>query len=188
MGWVHLANDNTFEFMCGGVEGAPADAIVRNALRFSRANKADLNLLSLGWHSKHDIKLIEKLLHESENIPNLAFLTLPSSMDEIIASQDVSGLFLASNSADEAYMFWGNHIYSVHEALKLVKEINYQNELMRRYAISRGIPILDLENIYNPSLKLENFRLNFFDLGHPRPSFYPKLSKDLHNFARYYIQ
>jgi hypothetical protein len=125
-----------------------------------------------------------KVLQESLKIPNLALMTLPYSISLDLAKSDLSRHFSTNKDFSQTYLFWGNHEYSVATAKRLVLEIMYQNEIMRKFAKKRRIPLLDFEELLVSERKPETFKRSFFDLGHPRPAIYPFLASKLSEFAR----
>ena len=183
-GWVDLASNNAILFLNGGAEGAPATAILDNAIEKNSKITFDMNIFSLGWHSKHDKRLIMKVLQESLKLPNLAFMTLPYSISLDLAKSDISRHFSTNKDFSETYLFWGNHRYSVATAKRLVREIQNQNRIMRDFAKKSGIPVLDFEEILVSERTPATFKRSFFDLGHPRPAIYPFLAAKLSEFAK----
>ena len=146
-----------------------------------------MNIFSLGWHSKHDKRLVHSVLQESMKLPNLALMTLPYSISLDLAKRDLSSEFSISKDLGDAYLFWGNHDYSVATARRLVREITEQNEVMRKFARKKGIPLLDLEEILVSERNPATFKRSFFDLGHPRPVIYPFLGAKLKEFATVHL-
>jgi hypothetical protein len=186
-GWVDLASDKSILFLNGGAEGAPATAILNNSLEKNSKVSFDMNIFSLGWHSKYDTKLVRRVLEESLKLPNLAFMTLPYSISLDLAKRDLTSQFSINKDLSEAYLFWGNHDYSVATASRLVREIMNQNKIMRKFAKKKGIPILDFEEILVSERNAKTFKRSFFDLGHPRPAIYPFLASKLREFAKVHL-
>jgi len=183
-GWVDHASDKEYLFLNGGAEGSPADAIMKNALEKNSKFSFDINVFSLGWHSKHDIKLVEKILEQSIQLPNVVLMTMPYSLSLELAGKDLSREFQINSSFQDAYLFWGNHAYSIKTATRLVKEIIKQNQLTRSFAEKNKIPLLDFEALMVSERTSATFKRSFFDLGHPRPEIYPFLTESLKDIVK----
>ncbi len=186
-GWVELASDEKFFFLSGGIEGASANNILAYAQTINTSEFFDLNILSLGWHSKHSLIEIWKVLKAANKLANLCLMTIPTSLSPQLAKKDLNNYFIDSNDINHAYMFWGSTIYSKRTAKNLVRQINHQNTLTRAFARKNNVPLLDLAEIFSQEQDLESFRKYFFDLGHPRPQIYPYLGACLNKFASMYL-
>lgn len=186
-GWVELASDSETIFLAGGIEGAPARPILRNALETNKNFEFDLNIFSLGWHSARNPLEIIRVLLGSRQLPNLCLMTMPCSLSKELSRQDLSEYFLDTGDADSHYSFWGSLAYSIRTCRILVNLIDMQNLITRWFAKTNGIPLFDLASAIDPHPGLQSFRGHFFDLGHPRPKSYGLFAGHLGDFAKLHL-
>jgi hypothetical protein len=180
--WTDLSNESRYQCFSGGLEGANAVKIIDFAIEKNQTYQIDVNLISLGWHSLGLSRETQKYLDRTKILPNRAFLTLPYSIPLQLAARNLTNEFTSHTDVDSAFLFWGNYIYSPKACFKQIHEMQIQNEQIRKYAKRNSLPLLDLEKIFSSKASKVIDKKRFFDIGHPRPSTYPFLKKNLLNF------
>ena len=134
----------------------------------------DFNIFFPGWHSFRFPKFESMLRSLVPRLPGLVLCTVPTSLTEKIVNADLSQYFTGGPpDANVSYGYWGNLKYSVNSAKKLLADLQRQNEIARKVAKESKIPLLDFYNRFN-ACDFPNFRVDFFDAGHPRPKSYAK--------------
>ena len=181
--WCDLQIGNHIQSFSGGLEGATNEKILSYAHKKNLENEFDLNIISLGWHSIASRQRIDESLSKVRDIPNCALMTLPFSIPLKISMFDIRSEFNFSKSLDEAFLFWGNHEYSVNSCFKLIYDMTRQNQRIRQFAAKFDIPLLDLELIFKSHKMREIDKVRFFDVGHLRPSAYPHVAGELSAFV-----
>lgn len=191
-GWVEGLDDlfPGYQFLNGGIEGDSFENISNRALEANQKLDNTNNIIFPGWHSKRNPEKVTNLLEKlTEELPGPILCTIPTSLSNTIVERDLSPYFVppgvGSNPVTAYYVpldinleyyFWGNEIYSIDNAKKLLSELQHQNEIIRNIASKKRIPLIDLyEQFYTEDIT--KFRNDFFDAGHPRPQSYPKLQK-----------
>lgn len=180
--WTDLNVNSNDQCFSGGLEGGNVEKIIDFAIEKNLVYQFDMNLISLGWHSLGSRRETQKHLERTEILHNRGFLTLPYSIPLQLAVRDLTNEFASHADIDEVFLFWGNHKYSPKACFKQIREMQIQNEQIRKYAKKNSLPLLDLEVLLSSKDSKVINKHHFFDIGHPRPSFYPILRKILLNF------
>jgi hypothetical protein len=183
-GWVYGKTSQGARIMNGGHEGTRPKVILRNAIELNTNRVTTLNIFSLGWHGAKNKHEVMEVLKSATELPNLALMTLPTSLQFRHVFFDYVKLFRSGN-VNEGFVFWGNLRPTRLILFKLLYNMSRQNRLIRNFAKKKRLPLFDLEHELKDKYLSEPGEF-FFDLGHFRPSFYPTLNKILLAFIDEY--
>lgn len=178
-GWVDGISQRfpDYQFVNGGLEGDRLENIVNRAVEKNEELAIDRNIIFPGWHSlKNPERIYELLNHAADALPGVILCTVPTSLCEKAVSNDISEYlteFKSINELEDIYLFWGNLEYTIDNAKLLYKRLLIQNNICRKVAKEKSLPLVDLYQPFHQN-DLERFREYFFDVGHPRPSAYAK--------------
>jgi hypothetical protein len=165
-----------YQFLNGGIEGSPYDKILERAVRLNEQTEIALNLILVGWHEIGQNTNLETDLRTAlDRIPNPVLATMPTSLNSKMIETDISVLLTEEGDAEEVFGYYGCP-YSVEHQKWMFEHILERNRIVREIASERGLPLIDLFAHF-ASERLEDFRQEFFDPWHPRPSVYPKLAQ-----------
>lgn len=118
----------------------------------------------------HDIRAA--LPRFLQTVPNTVLATTPSALNSRVADRDLSACF--NNGGPETlFSFAGDLVYSVEVQRYLFDWIRGRNSLLRDVARERGTRLVDLEAVFETE-GLDDFRADFHDVLHLRPTAYPK--------------
>lgn len=182
--WVEETSDYypQYQFLNGAIEGLPPDDIIKRAKKYNNMLEIKYNILFPGWHrtnfSAHKIEEIFR--SAAEILPNCIMATVPTALNDVVVKEDFSSLL--NNTIDsfdikkEDFVFWGNIPYTKQNAKKLFMYIRHRNMAIRKVAKDLNLPLIDLEKELTTT-SLDDFRDNFFDIGHPRAEAYPLLKQ-----------
>lgn len=175
-----------YQFLNGGLEGAPLDLICEIAAEKNRALAIHYNVLFPGWHTIRWPNKVRKLLVRAvDDLPGPILCTVPTSLSPALASTDLSSHILSriEPALDSSglvpiglnqFYFWAGIPYSTKNAQKLLARVQGQNAVVRALARKKGIPLIDLYERFKTD-DSRTMRANFFDAGHPRVEAYPAL-------------
>ena len=175
-GWPCLLDSLAagYQFLNGGIEGDPYTNILRRATEFNQQRAVELNLLMLGWHPLPDNKNVRSaLISFIQQTRNTVLLTMPTALNRRLANQNLSSYFTRRN-ADNSFTFCGDLPYSVELQMVGFDYIMKRNEIVREISSQMQVRLVDLCAVFDTE-NLEDFRQDFSDMIHPRPSAYPKI-------------
>jgi lysophospholipase L1-like esterase len=176
-GWPRLIDNLApgYQFLNGGIEGDSYANILRRAGELNRRRSVALNLIMLGWHPLPDNRNLRSaltaFLQETENT---VILTVPTALNRRLADQDLSPYFSDSGEG-EAFSFSGNLRYSLDLQRTAFDYLVERNQIARDCARRAGTPLVDLFAAFDTEL-VDDFREDFLDIMHLRPSAYPKIA------------
>ena len=113
-----------------------------------------------------------ELLGFLQNVPNTVLVTMPAALNRDIAGRDLSGSFTRGNR-DAAFSFAGDLPYSVEAQRHMFGHITERNAILRDVAQAGGHRLVDLAAVFDTGAS-PDFRTDFHDMLHLRPSAYPK--------------
>jgi hypothetical protein len=113
-----------------------------------------------------------ELLAFLQSVPNTVLVTMPTALNRSIADQDLSGFFTRGNR-DTAFYFAGDLPYSVAAQRHMFAHITERNAILREVAQASGLRLVDLAAVFDTG-SASDFRADFHDMLHLRPSAYPK--------------
>ena len=183
-----------YQFLNGGIEGDGWNTILQRADKLNREFEIALNLLMLGWHHYNE-GLREALRDTLSRLRNPVMLTMPTPLNRRNFDQDISA-YLGDDVAvigtiERGFWFYGGAPYSVELQLERYEYITTRNAIAREVAAQLGVPVIDLFTALD-SEGLADFRQDFYDLMHPRPSAYPKwvrvIAEELRRVCRHCIE
>jgi lysophospholipase L1-like esterase len=177
-GWPCLLDSLApgYQFLNGGIEGDSYANILRRANELNRQRAVALNLVMLGWHPLPDNRNVRSAVSAFlQSTPNTVLLTMPTALNRRIASQDLSCYF-TDRGAPQRFTFCGNLAYSRELQSIAFDYIVERNQIVRDIARHMGIPLVDLFIEFDTEW-LDDFRQDFIDLIHLRPSVYPKIAR-----------
>lgn len=186
-GWINDLNGyfENFHFANGGIEGVSFRTILRRIADYNKRISFDHNIIFPGWHSLKEPRLIRQgLIALAHEIPGCIFCTVPISFDENVIAEGLDKYFfgnlnfMTAQEEESVYGFWGSLPYSIKNANKLLLRVNKMNRIIRKTAKQYNIQLIDLADEYKANHK-EDFRKNFIDAGHFRPSAYSNIVKFL---------
>jgi lysophospholipase L1-like esterase len=178
-GWPSLLNSLVpgYQFLNGGIEGDQYEAILQRALRLNRVRPVALNLVLLGWHHIGNNRDLSKNLSITlGEIPNIVLVTMPTALNKNIMEHDLREYF--EIPGDYSFHFTGNwpEGYSTELQKRIYAHIRERNAITREVAKAMSVPLIDLYKEFDTSL-VPDFRQEFFDFYHPRPSAYPRIAQ-----------
>ena len=165
-----------YQFLNGGIEGDPFANILRRAHELNQQRAVALNLLLPGWHPFPDNRnvryVLTAFLHKNRNT---VLFTMPTALNRRIADHDLSP-YLTDHGSAKPFMFCGNLVYSKTHQNIAFKYIVARNAIIREVSSELGIRCVDLFAEFD-SEGLDDFRQDFHDILHLRPSTYPKIAR-----------
>lgn len=180
-GWPALLDEYfpDYQFLNGGIEGDGWNVIFERALKLNSDLKISLNLLMLGWHHVNE-GLEEQLAPALLCLPNPVMITMPTSLNRKNFDQDISHYLRPGQRGpldfDTAFWFGGGKVYSVDAQVDYYGKIMQRNAISRKVARKLNVPVIDLVSALDTEA-LRDFRHDFYDIMHPRPSAYPKIAR-----------
>ena len=164
-----------YQFLNGGIEGDFYANILRRAGELNRRRSVALNLVMLGWHPLPDNRNLRSaltaFLQETENA---VILTIPTALNRRLADQDLSPYF-SNGGLEDGFSFSGNLRYSLDLQRTAFDYIVERNQIARDCGRRAGAPLVDLFAAFDTELAAD-FREDFLDIMHLRPSAYPKIA------------
>jgi lysophospholipase L1-like esterase len=118
------------------------------------------------------LQLRAELLAFLQSAPNTVLVTLPTALNRTIVDQDLSRYFTRGNRGT-AFYFAGDLPYSLELQRRLFDHVTERNAIVRDVAQARGLRLVDFAAIFDTE-PLADFRADFHDMLHLRPSAYPK--------------
>jgi lysophospholipase L1-like esterase len=118
------------------------------------------------------LQLCAELLAFLQSVPNTVLVTLPTALNRNIVDQDLSRYFTRGNR-DTAFYFAGDLPYSLALQHRLFDHVIERNAIVREAAQAGGHRLVDLAATFD-TRTLADFRADFHDMLHLRPSAYPK--------------
>jgi hypothetical protein len=165
-----------YQFLNGGIEGNPYYKVLERAVRLNEQTDVALNLILLGWHDiGQNTNVATDLRTALDRISNPVLATMPTSLNPKMIESDISELLKEEGDEEEVFGYFGVP-YSVEHQKWMFEHILERNRIIRDIASERGLPLIDLF-AHLASERMEDFRQEFFDPWHPRPSVYPKLAQ-----------
>ena len=191
-GWPALLNGLApgYQFLNGGIEGDEYPNILQRAVALNRDADVSLNIIFPGWHpldwrtsrfrrwlrpQNYNRLLARDLSNALSVLPNPVLMTIPTALNPRLLKQDMSGCFAPGN-ADEAFLFCGPLEYSRYIARDIFRHIVERNNIIREVAARLQLPLVDLYAALDTEGS-SDFRRDFFDVQHPRPSAYPHIAE-----------
>ena len=110
-------------------------------------------------------------LQETENA---VILTIPTALNRRLADQDLSPYF-SNGGLEDGFSFSGNLRYSLDLQRTAFDYIVERNQIARDCGRRAGAPLVDLFAAFDTELAAD-FREDFLDIMHLRPSAYPKIA------------
>jgi hypothetical protein len=107
-----------------------------------------------------------------DGTPNTVLATMPTALNRGIADQDLSASFTRGNR-DTAFSFAGDLPYSIAAQHHMFEHITERNAILREAAQASGLRLVDLAAVFDTE-RLADFRTDFHDMLHLRPSAYSK--------------
>jgi lysophospholipase L1-like esterase len=168
-----------YQFLNGGIEGDFYANILRRASELNRRRSVALNLVMLGWHPLPDNRNLRSALTAFlRNTENTVLLTIPTALNRRLASQDLSPYF-SGGGEDDAFSFSGNLRYSLQLQRTAFDYIIERNQMARDCARQTRTPLVDLFAAFDTEMA-DDFRQDFLDIMHLRPSAYPKIAQTVY--------
>lgn len=165
-----------WQFLNGGIVGDPYDNILRRARHFNERQPVALNLVMPGWHPFPDNATLRAMLSDFvRERPKTVLLTMPTAMNRHLADRDLSAFF-TDRFARDPFTFLGTLEYSVELQATGFRYILERNAIVREVAAEQRIRLVDLYAEFDTE-RVENFRRDFHDMIHPRPSVYPRIAQ-----------
>jgi lysophospholipase L1-like esterase len=169
-----------WQFLNGGIEGDPYANVLQRARELNRQRAVALNLVMLGWHPFPDNRGIRDALAAFlEETPNTVLLTIPTAINRRLVDRDLSS-FLTPRDAENAFTFCGFLDYSVDMQRRGFDYLLERNAIVRDVAARMRVRCLDLHAGFDTE-NAEDFRRDFHDMIHLRPSAYPKIARLVHD-------
>ena len=176
-GWPRLIDSLApgYQFLNGGIEGDFYANILRRAGELNRRRSVALNLVMLGWHPLPDNRNLRSALTAFlQQTENTVILTIPTALNRRLADQDLSPYF-SGGGAEDAFSFSGNLRYSLDLQRTAFDYLVERNQIVRDCAHRAGARWSICSRHSTPSW-LDDFRQDFLDIMHLRPSAYPKIA------------
>ncbi len=107
--------------------------------------------------------------------PNTVLLTMPTAINARLVERDLSACFQAGDR-ETVFNFAGDVPYSLAMQQHLFDHVSERNAIVRDVARATGTPLLDLWAVFETA-GIDDFRRDFFDMLHLRPSVYPKAAR-----------
>ena len=196
-----------YQFLNGGLDGDLYTNVLTRAVGLNCRQKVALNVVMPGWHPfderrhmKRDRrwstrlqrlfsgqrplqvgnrKLSFELTRFVRVVPNTVLVTMPTALNPGIIDQDISGYFVEGDDAI-AFDFLGTLRYSVPTQQKLYAHILERNDIIRQVTAAEGVPLVDFFKTFDTT-SLPDFRRDFRDILHFRPSIYPTVAQRLYD-------
>lgn len=162
-----------------------------------------MNIVFPGWHPSANSMMVndgfEEVLERGlEGLPNVVLTTLPTALNERVAGTDITPHLVdpprlrtttdrrgqqALLTLEEGYRIlstgfwlWGGLEPTVPNVTELHRRILERNAAIRRVAGRLSLPLFDWHDAM-ASDGLDDFRRDFFDVGHPRPDAYQLIAQ-----------
>ena len=179
VGWTPLL-DNYFpnyQFLNGGIEANTYLQVLQRCVKFNQEYHIALNIILLGWHSfaEGNKNVRDALIDKLPKIHNPVLVTMPTALNRNLLTEDLTPLFTGGD-ANVGFYFHGTSEYSISMQTRVFDYICERNQIVREVATENRLPLIDLFSFFSTA-GLEDFRHDFFDVLHPRPSAYPKLAQ-----------
>jgi hypothetical protein len=178
-GWPTLLNDyfTGYQFLNGGVEGSNCQQVLQRAVAFNREHSIALNIILIGWHTyvQMNANVRDDLTAAVAAVPHLVLATMPTALNRNLLGEDLSPFFKGTDLSSGFY-FFGNVEYSPENLVRVFQYIVERNRIVCEVAAAAAVPVIDLFAAFNTEHQTD-FRQDFFDVMHPRPSAYPKLAQ-----------
>jgi lysophospholipase L1-like esterase len=176
-----------YQFLNGGIEGDGFANILRRASELNQQQAVALNLLMLGWHPLPDNRNVRSAVAAFlEGTPNTVLLTMPTALNRRITRLDLSSYFTDQDGPD-AFTFCGNLPYSRELQSTAFDYISERNQIVRDISRQTGTPLVDLFHEFETE-GLDDFRREFSDIIHLRPSAYPKIARAVHEGIKHLLR
>lgn len=180
-GWPEMLNDyaENYTFLNGGFEGIGYVDVLSRVVEFNRTYRVSFNVVFPGWYPTDGNREFGTHLNAAlEHIPHAVLLTLPTCLNEGMIDSDISSFFRRGSGPNDMFTFWGADGYSIAEQKQLFAHVRQRNDIIRKVAEHTKTPLVDLFAALDSS-RLADFREEFFDVSHPRPSAYGKFASVL---------
>jgi hypothetical protein len=165
-----------YQFLNGGIEGDSFMNILRRASELNRQREVALNLVMLGWHPVPDNRNVRSAVTSFlERTPKTVLLTMPTALNRRIAHQDLSDYFTCDGTPNP-FAFCGNLSYSRKLQLTAFDHILERNQILRDLARQMRVSLVDIFAEFETD-GVDDFRREFSDMIHLRPSAYPKIAR-----------
>jgi hypothetical protein len=176
--WPEMLNDFTrdYVFLNGGIEGIPYPKVLERAIDLNRRRPVAINVIMPGWlQIGSNSRFRNDLRTAVSMIPNAILATMPTALNAGMIREDISGLLTPQEHFEDGFCFWGGAPYSVNYQEALFAHVVERNAMIHDVAVETATPVIDLFRLLDSS-ELGDFRQDFFDVAHPRPSSYPKFA------------
>ena len=154
----------------------PATLLARIAAAFPGLRRPPPALASPAGHPAppppSNPGLHDDLLAFLEGTPNTVLVTMPTALNRNIVECDLSASF-TNSGRDAVFRFAGDFPYSLAAQRYLFAHITERNRVVREAAEATGKRLIDLAAEFDTE-NLADFRADFFDVLHLRPSAYKK--------------
>ncbi|MBV9829189.1 MAG: SGNH/GDSL hydrolase family protein [Alphaproteobacteria bacterium] len=120
----------------------------------------------------------DTLMKALDHIPKVVLATMPTALNPRIVDTDLSSCF-RGGGREVAFTFAGDVVYSVARQRFMFDYIMQRNEVVRQVALAKGITLIDLAVAFDTEHKAD-FRDDFHDMLHLRPSAYQKTAAIVH--------
>jgi len=107
-----------------------------------------------------------------QTVPNTVLATMPTALNRQIVDRDLSSWFRGGDR-DTVFSFAGDLPYSLAAQHHMLNHITERNAILREVAQASGLRLVDLAAAFDTEA-LADFRADFHDMLHLRPSAYPK--------------
>jgi lysophospholipase L1-like esterase len=177
-GWPCLLDSLApgYQFLNGGIEGDLHTNILRRASEFNQHRAVQLNLLMLGWHPLPNNENVRSgLTAFVRRTRNTVLLTMPTALNRHIVDQDLSSYFTGQDDHNP-FTFCGDLAYSYQLQTIGFSYIMKRNDIVRDISARMNIRLVDLFAEFDTE-NLDDFRQDFVDMIHLRPSVYPKIAR-----------
>lgn len=194
--WPHLLDPFVpgYQFLNGGIEGDDYRNVLRRMIELNRERPVGINILFPGWHP-HGLnqELGADLRAACREVPEPMLVTLPTALNRQIIDEDLTpyfspksdtwdSMYWVSELTDPTYVgffFYGSYEYSIELQKDVFAPVLERNTIIREVAATLDIPVIDLFAKFDTEL-MADFRAEFFDVLHPRPSAYAKLARSVY--------
>jgi lysophospholipase L1-like esterase len=141
----------------------------------------------LGWHPLPDNRNVRSTLTAFlHSAPNTILVTMPTALNRRIARLDLS-CYVANRDGPDAFTFCGNLPYSQELQSAAFDYILERNEIVRDISRQTDTPLVDLFCEFDTE-HLADFRQEFSDMIHLRPSAYPKIARGIYEGIKHLLQ
>jgi lysophospholipase L1-like esterase len=176
--WPEMLNDfaPSCTFLNGGVEGSSSDSIFSRAKIFNKYRRVEFNVVMPGVNIiGQNATFEQELLTALKVIPNAVLVTSPTSLNEEIVNVDLSDRFRSEGDGETFFRFLGTHAYSLPRQREFFAHVYERNSIIREAAAATRTPLIDLFKVFDSRLQ-DDFRADFWDMFHLRPSRYPRIA------------